>query len=133
VAPTLFWKLALALALLAGIIFSASANAPKKPLPRADLRWLMSAALALYAVGLAALVKHHSQLAMLVFAAGIATSALAAWLSRGSDAGGGPRPDEPADEHPPPDPDGLTGFDWDRFERELLAYTRRSRDPVRSA
>lgn len=132
-APTLAWKLALAVVLVAAIIFSASARAPRKPLPRADLGRLLVAAVSLYAVGLVALVTHHSELAMLVCAAGIATSALAAWLSRGTDSGGGPPGgNEPVDEHPPPDPDGLTEFDWAQFERELLAYTQRSSEPVHS-
>jgi hypothetical protein len=131
VAPSTLWKLALAVALVAAIVVSASAKAPSKPLPRRELRWLLAGALGLYAAGLLALAEHHSQVAVLVFAAGIATSALAAWLSRGTDAGGGPpSDDEPVDEHPPPDPDGVPRFDWAEFERELLAYAKRSRDPV---
>ena len=131
-APSTVWKLALAVALGAAIVVSASARAPRKPLPRAELHWLLLGAVALYAVGLAALLAHRSQLAVLVFAAGIATSTLTAWLSRGSDAGGGPPRDEPVDQQPPPDPDGLPRFDWAQFERELRAYTDRQRDPVRS-
>jgi hypothetical protein len=127
------WKLALAIALAVAIILSASARAPRKPLPRPDLRRLVAGALALYVVGLVALLKHHSGLAVLLFASGIATSTLAAWLSRGTDAGGGPpRGDEPFDEQPPPDPDGMPTFDWAQFERELRAYAERGRDPVAS-
>jgi hypothetical protein len=133
VAPSFVWKLALAVALAAAIIVSASAKAPRKPLPQAELRGLLAGALALYAVALVALLDHRSELAVLLFAAGIVTSTLAAWLSRGSDAGGGPpRGDEPVDEQPPPDPDGALGFDWAQFERDLLAYTDRLRDPVRT-
>jgi hypothetical protein len=133
VAPSFLWKLALAVALAGAIIISASARAPRKPLPRDDLRWLLLGALTLYAVALVALLKHHGELAMLLFAAGISISTLAAWLSRGSDAGGGPpRGGDPADEPPPPDPDGAPGFDWPQFERDLLAYTNRVRKPVHS-
>lgn len=102
-------------------------------MPRTDLRWLLAGALALYAVGLVALFKHLSQASILLFAAGIAASALAAWLSRGIDRGDGPPgDDEPTDEQPPPDPDGLPTFDWAAFERELRAYTERSRRPART-
>ena len=132
-APSTLWKLALAVALAAAILVSASAEAPRKPLARAELHGLLGAALALYAVGFASLLTHHMQLSVLVFAAGIATSALAAWLSRGRDVGGGPPGDgEPVDGEPPPDPEGLPRFDWAQFERDLLAYTDRRRDPVRS-
>lgn len=130
-APSTLWKLALAVALVAAIVVSVSARAPTKPVQRAELRWLLTAALGLYAVGLLALAEHRSEISVLVFAAGIATSALAAWLSRGSDAGGGLPPDDaPVDEQPPPDPDGAPEFDWAQFERELFAYANRARDPV---
>jgi hypothetical protein len=56
-------------------------------------------------------------------------SALAAWLSRGSDSGGPPPGDEPADEQPPPDPDGVPQFDWAAFERAFRAYDSR-REPT---
>lgn len=130
-ASSVFWKLALAGLLVALIIASASARAPRKPLPRTELRWLLLGALALYAVGLLALSRHLSQASILLFAAGIATSTLAAWLSRGTDPGGGPPGgDQPIDEQPPPDPDGLPTFDWAAFERELRVYAERSRDPA---
>ncbi len=132
-APSFPWKLALAIALAGAIIVSASARAPRKPLPRAEMRWLLFGAVTLYAVGLVALLEHHGQLAALLFAAGIATSTLTAWLSRGSAPGGVQSGGEdPADQTPPPDPDGAPRFDWAQFERELLAYTNRSRDPVHS-
>jgi hypothetical protein len=123
------YKFGLTAALAVAIIASASARPPRKPIPQADLRWLVLGALALYAVGLMALFKHFPQVAVMLFAAGITTSALAAWLSRGSDSGGGPpRGDEPVDEQPPPDPDGLPAFDWAAFEREFRTYAERSRD-----
>lgn len=123
-----------AIVLAGAIIISASVRAPRKPLPRADLRWLLLGALALYAVGLVAFLKHHPELAALLFAGGIATSTLAAWLSRGADAGEGPRRgQDPTDEHPPEEPNGTPSFDWAQFERDLKAYADRTRDPVRSA
>jgi hypothetical protein len=125
-------KLALAIGLAGAIAVSVSARAPRKPLPRADLRWLVLGALALDVVALLALLTHHSQLAVLLFAAGIATSTLAAWLSRASEPGGGtPGHADPLDE-PPPEPGDAPWFDWESFERELRAYADRSRDLVSS-
>ena len=121
-------KVLLAVALIGAIVASASAKAPGKPLPRADLRWLLLGAGALYAVGLLAFLKHHSDVAALLAAGGIATCALAAWLSRGAESGGDPpRRGEPDDEQPP---DSGPSFDWAQFERELREYAERSREPV---
>jgi hypothetical protein len=129
VAPWVSWKLALAAVLAGLIIASASAPPPRKQLNWTDIRWLLLGALALYAVGVMALLKHFSQVAVVLSAAGITASALAAWLSRGTDHGGGPpRGPGPVDEEPPPDPDGLPAIDWAAFERELQAYAERSRD-----
>ena len=69
---------------------------------------------------------------LLVYVSGIAACALAAWLSRGAEGedppdGGG---DDPTDRRPPPDPDGLPEFDWHAFERQVRAYTNRSRQPA---
>jgi hypothetical protein len=123
----------MAIALAGAIIVSASAKAPRRPLPRADMRWLLLGAVTVYAVGLLALLEHYGQLATMLFAVGIATSTLAAWLSRGSDGGSGPsHGEDPSDETPPPDPDCAPRFDWAQFERELLAYTNRRRDPAHS-
>src|SRR5579862_3320898 len=119
------WKLVLTILLLAGLVVSLRGRAPRHTIPGTDMRRLVFGALSLYAVGAAAWITHHEALAVAVYAAGIATAALAAWLSRGHDPGDPPRGDE-RHEGPPPDPDGL-GFDWSAFERELLAYTERSR------
>jgi len=129
--PSFAWKLVLAIALGAAIFASAYAKAPKRAVPGVDLRRMVAAALALYAAGIVASLTHHAALAAVVYAGGIATSAFAAWLSRGSDSGGGPPRDEPFDEQPPPDPDGIPTVDWALFERELAAYARRrERTPV---
>lgn len=120
----------LAIALGAAIFASAYARAPRRALPRADLRRLVLAALALYAVGAAASLTHHLILAGVMYASGVTACALAAWLSRGSDWGGPPRDDEPADQQPPPDPDSAPEFDWAAFERDFRAYSRRERDPA---
>jgi hypothetical protein len=122
------WKVLLAIALIGAIVLSASAKAPRKPLPRGDLRWLLLGAGALYAVGLVAFLKHHSEVAALLAAGGIATSSLAAWLSRGIDTGGGPSPGaDPADGEPP---NAGPSIDWAQFERELREWADRSREPV---
>jgi hypothetical protein len=123
------WKLVLAVVLGAAIIASAYAKAPRRSFPGADLRRLVFAALVLYAVGLVASLSHHGVLAAVLYATGIIVSALAAWLSRGSDSGWPPPGDEPADEQPPPDPDAVPRFDWAAFERDFRAYDRR-REPT---
>ena len=131
--PSFAWKLVLAVTLAATIFASARARAPRRALPATDLRWLVAAAVVLYGVGVACSLAHHPILAVVVFAGGIAVSALAVWLSRGADSEGPSSPEEPADERPPPSPDGAPGFDWAAFERELSAYQRsreRSRAPV---
>jgi hypothetical protein len=123
--PSFAWKLVLAVTLGAAIVASAYAKAPRRAFPGGDLRRLVLAALLLYAVGLVASLSHRGALAAVLFATGIAISALAAWLSRGSDSGGPPPGDEPADEQPPPDPDGIPQFDWAAFERDFRVYDRR--------
>lgn len=131
VPPSYAWKLVLAIALGAAVVASAYAKAPSRPSPRSELRRLVLGALALYGVGLFALLKHQAQLAIVLYAAGVAASALAAWLSRGTDSGGGGLGgDEPLEEHPPPSPDDGPSFDWESFERELQAYSSRPRDPA---
>jgi hypothetical protein len=124
------WKLVLALALLVAIGLSAFASAPRRAVPRDDLVRLVVAAVSLYVVGGVASLTHHTTLAGLVYAAGIATCALAAWLSRGEDSEDPPHGEEPADENPPPEPDGLPMLDWDDFERAFREHTRRDRAPV---
>ena len=96
--PSLAWKLLLALVLVGAIVLSACAKAPPRPLPRGELRRLVLAALILYGVGVFASMTHHALLAGVVYVAGIAACALAAWLSRGSDPEDPPRGgDEPID------------------------------------
>jgi hypothetical protein len=128
VQPSDAWKLVLAIALGAAIFLSARARAPRRPASGAELRRLVLAALLLYGVGALASVTHHPVLAGVVYAGGITVCALAAWLSRGTDSEGPPGGGEPVDEHPPPSPDGLPGFDWARFERDFRAYSDRDRE-----
>jgi hypothetical protein len=128
--PSYAWKLGLAVALGAAIVASVGIRAPRRAYPGADLRRLVFAALALYTSGVVASVTHHQLLAAIVYAGGIAVSALAAWLSRGSDSGGPPRGEEPHDEQPPPGPEGAPRFDWPAFEREFRAYARSRREPA---
>jgi hypothetical protein len=130
VPPSVAWKLVLAITLAAAIVVSACANAPRRAVPGGDLRRLIAAALALYAVGGVASLTHHPSLAGLVYAAGIMVCALAAWLSRGTDSEDPPRGDDPVDEQPPPEPDGLPTLDWNEFERAFRAYSERTRAGV---
>jgi uncharacterized membrane protein YfcA len=130
VPPSDAWKLVLAIVLGGGIFVSAYAHAPRRTVPGSDLRRLVLSALALYAVGGLASLTHHPILAGLVYAAGISVCALAAWLSRGTDSEDPPRGDEPVDEQPPPEPDGLPSVDWAAFERDFRAYSERRREPA---
>lgn len=122
------WKLALALALVATIFGGAFARAPRRTVPGRELRMMVLAALGLYAVGALASLTRHPALAAVVYAAGIAVCALAAWLSRGAepdDPRGGP--DSEA-EDPPEGPDGSPDVDWSEFERAFRAYAHRKGD-----
>ena len=49
--PSIAWKLVLVFVLVGAIVLSACARAPRRPLPRNELRRLVLAALTLYAVG----------------------------------------------------------------------------------
>ena len=127
--PSFAWKLALVFVLVGAIVLSACARAPRRPLPREDLRRLVLAALTLYAVGVFASLTHHTLLAGVVYVSGIAACAFAAWLSRGSDSEDPPDDDDgPPDQEPPPDPDGLPEFDWAAFERQFRSYSDRPRE-----
>jgi hypothetical protein len=130
VSLTVASKVVLGLVLLGAIVLSVRARAPRRGLHGTDLRCLVASALGLYLVGGAAWLTHHIGIAVLVYAAGIATAALAAWLSRGGE--WREPPDEPSDEPPAPwGPDlGDLGFDWDRFESDLRDYLARAGDPV---
>jgi hypothetical protein len=132
VPPTQAWKLVLAVVLGVAILVSAYARAPRRTVPGSELRRLVLSALLLYAVGAVASMRHHPALAALVYAGGISVCAFAAWLSRGrGDSEDPPDGDDPSDEQPPPEPDGVPRFDWPAFERELHAYSgRREREPV---
>jgi hypothetical protein len=122
------WRLGLAIAFCGAIFMSACARAPRQSVPGAELRRLVYCALLLYLVGGLASLSHHELLAGVVYGAGIITSALAAWLSRGRDQEDPPDGDEPVDEPPPPEPEGLPRLDWAAFEREFRAYARRQHE-----
>ena len=125
VSPSVGWKVALAVVLGAGIVASAYARAPRRAASGTDLARLVTCALALYALGGIASITHHALLAALVYVSGIAICAFAVWLSRGSDSDDPGWGDEPADEQPPPDPDGIPPMDWAEFERAFQAYAER--------
>lgn len=126
----MLWKLVLVAVVVTGIALSAFARAPQRPLPPGELRRLVLAALSLYAVGVYASLTHHAVLAGIAYVAGIWACALAAWLSRGSDSDGPPGGDEPIEQPPPPDPDGIPEFDWSAFEQQFRSYCERGREPV---
>jgi hypothetical protein len=122
-------KVVFAVVLATAICVSACARAPRQSVPAAELRRLVASALVLYAVGGLATLTHHPALAAMVYASGIAIAALAAWLSRGRDQDDPPGGSEPFDEPPPPEPDGLPGLDWERFEREFHDWERYQHQP----
>ncbi len=125
------WRLALVIAFCLAIFLSVCARAPRHSVPGSELKRLVACALTLYAVGGLASLTHHPVLAGLVYGAGIAVSALAAWLSRGRDHGGPPDDEDPEDEQPPPELDGVPRLDWARFEREFRDYSERcGREPT---
>jgi hypothetical protein len=129
------WKLTLALLLGAAIVFGAYGRPPRRSVPHTDLRRLVYSALGLYLVGAIASLRHRTTLAALVYAAGIGVCALALWLSRGAEPGEDPPSggEEPSDERPPPEPDGLPEFDWGAFERDFRTYSERpdrTREPA---
>ena len=123
--PSVAWKVTLTIALAAAIFISLYARAPRRAISGTDLRRLVISALGLYAAGGVASLTHHPVVAAVVYAAGIVVCAFAAWLSRGSDSEDPPGGEEPVDEQPPPEPDGLPTFDWNAFEREFRAYSDR--------
>lgn len=125
VSPSVGWKVALAIMLGAGIFASAYAKAPRRAASGTELGRLVACALGLYALGGIASMTHHPLLAGLVYATGIAICALAVWLSRGGDSDDPGWGDHPADEQPPPDPDGVPPFDWTEFERAFRTYADR--------
>jgi len=127
--PSLAWKLVLAAALFGAIAASQFARAPTHPAANEELRRLMLCALSLYAVGLLGSFTGHPLLAALVYSTGIAICALASWMARG-DSEDPPDGADPADERPPPDPDGLPEIDWARFDADRQAYGSRSRRPA---
>jgi hypothetical protein len=128
---TVAWKAAFAVVLVMAILASACARAPRRAIPAAELRRLVVCAVVLYAVGALASLSHHPGLAGLVFGAGISVAALAAWLSRGRDQEDPPDGGLPVDQQPPPEPDGVPGVDWARFEREFRQYARDQSPPTR--
>ena len=126
------WRLALALVLGIAIFASAYARAPKRAARGWELGRLVVSAIGLYAVGAFASVTHRAVLAGFAYAGGIGVCAFAAWLSRGNDSDDPPGGDQPADEEPPRDPEGLPRFDWPEFERAFRDYAERSGDPTRT-
>ena len=118
------WKLVLASGLGAAILLGAVARAPRRPIPRADLRSLVAGALLLYGVGLIAALSHRPTLAAILYGSGIAISSLAGWMSRGADSGDPPGGSGRAEEPPSPETPTGRGIDWDALERQF-------RDPAR--
>lgn len=132
-AATLIWKLALAVALGAAIFASALVRPPRRSYQRGDLRLMIGAALGLYCVGLGASLSSHSAVAAVVYACGIGISALAVWLSRGSDRWEPPGRDDSPEAPPPIGPDDPPEIDWEAWERQLgVPAGPREREPALS-
>lgn len=130
--PTLILKLVLGLTLGCAIFLSVFVRAPRRTFPPADLRGMVLGALALYTVGLVASLTNRGVMAAVLYASGIALSAFAAWLSRGSDPRRPPSDEDPAQSPPPEGPGHEPLLDWAAFERQFRAYaSRHERRPVR--
>jgi hypothetical protein len=127
VTPLLIGKLLLGLLLVVAIGIAARGRAPRRAPAPAELRRLVASALVLYAVGLIALIDGHPTLSTIAFACGVGTASLAAWLSRGADSDddGPSGGHEPPEGVPPPDPEGLSAWDWERFDRERHDWEQR--------
>ncbi len=112
-----------AVALIAAILETPSPRHRARPRAGACLAALASA---LFAVCGGLVASGRAAQAVLTFAAGVATSALAVWLLRApasddnGDDGGSRRPETPP--APGPSSDGL---DWEAFERDVAAYADR--------
>jgi hypothetical protein len=130
VSTSVAWKLGLAVALGLAILLSAFLPAPRRAVSGGGLRRLLFCALSCYLIGGLAALTDHAGLAGPVCAAGIATCALAAWLSRGRDSGDPPRAQTTLPP-PHPGPDGLPELDWAAFEREFREYSRARPEPAR--
>jgi hypothetical protein len=128
-AATLIWKLALAATLGVTIFASALVRPPRRSYPNGDLRLMVGAALGLYGVGLGATLTHHGPVAAALYACGIGISALAAWLSRGSDGWRPPRREEAPEAPPPGGPGGPPEIDWEAWERQLGTNAQRPECP----
>jgi hypothetical protein len=115
-------KLALGALLLIAIALRAWARPPRRSPAPADLRRLVAGSLLLYGGGLCALLDDRGTVAMAAFASGVSAASLAAWLSRGPDADDPPRDED----GPAPEP---SGWDWERFDRDRVAWQRRPREP----
>jgi hypothetical protein len=126
------WKVAIAVALACAIVLSIRVRAPRRSVAPTDLRRLVLSALMLYAVGALAWLTHHRPLAAGVFAAGIVTAALAAWLSRGRDSDDPRGESDRSSDEPPFSPDefGPDQFDWASFERDFRAYSEGRCEPA---
>lgn len=124
------WKLALTILLMLAIFGSVLLRAPRTPVARLELQYLLGAAILLYAIGAVASLSHRAVLAGIVYAFGILVCSLAVWLSRGSNRGRGFEGGEDGSpvHDPPPGGDGVPPIDWDAFERELAELSRR--EPV---
>ena len=128
--PGLILRCVAALALVVLVAYSAWGRAPRRAAAPRDLRRLVAAAVALYAVGVLAVLSHRPVPAIAAFGGGVGAASLAAWLSRGADpdggddhgGGGGGRP--PLDRTPPPDRGGTPVTDWTRFDRERERWSR---------
>ena len=129
VSLSLAWKLVLAVALLAAIFVSAAARGRRDSrCPGSELRRLVALRPgALCRSGWLASLTHHALLGgarLLRRHRHLRAGRLA--LARDAIPRIRPGSEEPDDERPPPEPDGVPRFDWARFEREFRAYSRRA-------
>jgi hypothetical protein len=125
------WKVVLAAVLGVGILLSLYARAPRRAVTAVQLHRVVLAAIILYIVGAGAWLTHRNGVAGLLYAAGISSAALAAWLSRGSSPENPPHEADSVDPKPPIEPDNLPHFDWAAFERGFRVYSERRPEPAK--
>ena len=119
------WKLIPTVMIFTVVVAGFAAKPPRTAVAAIELVRLIGAVLALYLVGLAAVLAGRIALAAIVVGVGLALCGLAVWLARGSRRdnndsddntdGGGPG-------GPGPTPEPPSDVDWDDFERQFNDY-----------
>jgi hypothetical protein len=120
------WKLIPTVMIFTAVVAGFAARPPRTSVATIELIRLIAVVVALYLVGVAAVLAHRIVLAAVVVAVGLTLCGFAIWLLRGtrrdnndtdddSGGGGGSRGPAPTPGQPP-------DVDWDDFERQFTDY-----------